>query len=366
MDKPKNSMPSRYSTVGSLMHILWVNNYNNKTIAYIYAVTYAPNQMFLPLCITIRVLAGSATASLTVSVMTILLKHTSFQTSTVVGLAEMIQGGGYAAGPALGAVLQQIGGYSCMFWTLGGLIGVSCLLQIFIVSANVSEKKQSNSSAAMMKIPGVLVLTFHCFILSVLASSKSAELSNFLSSSFGTEPGKIGLLFGLGATLYLIGCPPMAKLVNKGFIYTPMVIGWLLCVFIDLLMGPSPLLNFIFQGKQYFDLTVVMRSLSVLSQVAINIPPFQAAINLAVVSGHEKDSIHTYGMVAGLLNGGVGLGAMVGPIMSGAVTDATDFTWTLTVLSFLDMLILSVLVVYLIWMKITKQPLKPETVKQDT
>jgi len=34
-------------------------------------VTYAPNQMFLPLCITIRVLAGSATASLTVSVMNI-------------------------------------------------------------------------------------------------------------------------------------------------------------------------------------------------------------------------------------------------------------------------------------------------------
>ncbi|KAF6033675.1 hypothetical protein EB796_008018 [Bugula neritina] len=48
------------------------------------AATYAPNQMFFPLCITIRILAGSATASLTVSVMTILLKHTTFQTSTVV------------------------------------------------------------------------------------------------------------------------------------------------------------------------------------------------------------------------------------------------------------------------------------------
>ncbi|KAF6033562.1 hypothetical protein EB796_008135 [Bugula neritina] len=214
------------------------------------AATYAPNQMFLPLCITIRILAGSATASLSVSVMTILLKHTTFQTSTIVGFVEMIQGGGYAAGPALGAALQQIGGYSCMFWTLGVLIGVSCLLQIFIVSTDVSEKKQSNSSIAMIKIPGVLVLTFHCFILSVLASSRSAGLSNFLSVSFGTDPGNIGLLFGIWATLYLIGCLPMAKLVNKGFIYTPMVIGCSLCVFIDLLMGPSPLMNFIFQGKR--------------------------------------------------------------------------------------------------------------------
>jgi len=54
------------------------------------------------------------------------------------------------------------------------------------------------------------------------------------------------------------------------------------------------------------------------------------------VNGHEKDST---------LNGGLGLGAMVGPIMSGAVTDATDFTWTLTVLSFLDMLIVSILTI---------------------
>ncbi|KAF6022353.1 hypothetical protein EB796_019341 [Bugula neritina] len=51
------------------------------------------------------------------------------------------------------------------------------------------------------------------------------------------------------------------------------------------------------------------------------------------VNGHEKDSIQTYGMVTGLLNGGLGLGAMVGPIMSGAVTDTTDYTWTLTILS---------------------------------
>ncbi|KAF6022356.1 hypothetical protein EB796_019344 [Bugula neritina] len=261
---------------------------------------------------------------------------------------------------------RQIGGYSCMFWTLGGLIGVSCLLQIFIVSANVSEKKQSNSSVAMIKIPGVLVMTFYCFIMKVVGSSRSAGLSNFLSVSFGTDPGNIGLLFGIWATLYLIGSPPMAKLVNKGFIYSPMVIGWVITVFIDLFMGPSPLLNFIFHGKKYFVLTVVMRSLCLLSQIAIYVPPFQAAIDLAVVNGHEKDSIQTYGMVTGLLNGGLGLGAMVGPIMAGAVTDATDFTWTLTVLSFLDMLILSVLVVYLIWMKITKQPLKPETVKQDT
>jgi len=47
----------------------------------------------------------------------------------------------------------------------------------------VSEKKQSNSSIAMIKIPGVLVLTFHCFMLKVVGNSRSAGLSNFLSVS---------------------------------------------------------------------------------------------------------------------------------------------------------------------------------------
>jgi len=51
------------------------------------------------------------------------------------------------------------------------------------------------------------------------------------------------------------------------------------------------------------------------------------------VNGHEKDSIQTYGMVTGLLNGGLAFGAMVGPVVSGAITDTTDFTWALTVLS---------------------------------
>jgi len=47
----------------------------------------------------------------------------------------------------------------------------------------VSEKKQSNSSVAMIKIPGVLVMTFYCFIIKLVGSSRTTGLSNFLSGS---------------------------------------------------------------------------------------------------------------------------------------------------------------------------------------
>ena len=54
------------------------------------------------------------------------------------------------------------------------------------------------------------------------------------------------------------------------------------------------------------------------------------------VNGHLRDSVHTYGTVAGLINFGLSLGRLTGPVVSGMITDGLDFSWTLTVLSFLS------------------------------
>ena len=52
------------------------------------------------------------------------------------------------------------------------------------------------------------------------------------------------------------------------------------------------------------------------------------------VNGHPRDSVHTYGTVTGLINFGLSLGSLTGPVVSGVITDALDFSWTLTVLAF--------------------------------
>ena len=51
------------------------------------------------------------------------------------------------------------------------------------------------------------------------------------------------------------------------------------------------------------------------------------------VNNHPGDSLHTYGMVAGLVHCGNNLGATTGPVLSGVMTDALDFVWSLTIIS---------------------------------
>ena len=59
------------------------------------------------------------------------------------------------------------------------------------------------------------------------------------------------------------------------------------------------------------------------------------------LNGHDRDSLHTYGMVAGLFNSGLALGATTGPISVGAIIDALDFTWAQTILGFADLTMVS-------------------------
>ncbi|KAF6022350.1 hypothetical protein EB796_019338 [Bugula neritina] len=326
------------------------------------AASFAPGYSFYFLSVSIRIVAGSATAVLTVSLMTILFKCSSLHTSTVVGLVEMLQGGGYAAGPALGSALRRVGGYTFIFWTMGCFIGLSCLAQVLVIPTtkhDCQKKSEGLSSLHIMKIPGMFVLILHCLAYNIVGSSRASGASNFLNSTFGLGISDIGLLFSLWAVLYLLACPLMSKLVSKGYIYSLMITTWFLSILLNLFCGPSQLLNFLFHDQKFIQLPLVLISVSNFLQPAMYIPPFQAAINLAIVNGHEKDSIQTYGMVTGLLNGGLGLGAMVGPIMSGAVTDAADFTWVLTILAGIGTAMFILMSVYLIWMKMTGKPLKP-------
>ena len=47
-------------------------------------------------------------------------------------------------------------------------------------------------------------------------------------------------------------------------------------------------------------------------------------------------------MVAGFVNSGISLGAMTGPLLSGVIIDALSYVWTLTILAFAYLLMVSV------------------------
>ncbi|KAF6020384.1 hypothetical protein EB796_021356 [Bugula neritina] len=97
---------------------------------------------------------------------------------------------------------------------------------------------------------------------------------------------------------------------KQGFIYSQILIAWVAAVPLYMLSGPSPLLEVLFN-------------------------------------------------VTGTLNGAIALGALIGPVFGGAITQVSDFTWTLTSLAGLSLLVVVVMSVYLLSMKLLKLPLKP-------
>jgi len=51
--------------------------------------------------------------------------------------------------------------------------------------------------------------------------------------------------------------------------------------------------------------------------------------------------VHTYGMVTGMINCGLALGAIVGPIGGGAAIQSVGYPWTMTIIGFAQLFIVS-------------------------
>ena len=59
------------------------------------------------------------------------------------------------------------------------------------------------------------------------------------------------------------------------------------------------------------------------------------------LAGLPLNSLHTCGLVTGMINSGSSLGAAVGPIIGGGLTDAYDFAWMGTVMAAMNAVMVS-------------------------
>ncbi|KAF6036441.1 hypothetical protein EB796_005247 [Bugula neritina] len=326
-------------------------------------ISYVPNQAYLPLCIIVRMIAGCGSACIVVCGMSILLKATSYSNSTIIGLAQMIEGAGYSAGPAIGSGIYKLAGYGGMFWILGGFLAVLVIPMALVLPNIESEKQQEKKFHHLLVIPGILVLLVHCTVGKIVASARTTGISNFLIFTRAES----GLFYGIWSLAFMIGCPIASFIATKGFTWSLMILAWCVSIFINLFTGPSPLLDFYISWKTkykcyasyYLELPLSLIAIEFLFQSCMFVLPFQASLNLAEVNGHSKDSIQTYAAVSGTINSVYALGNMIGPIMGGAITENLNFPWMLTVMAFIEIVMMVTMVTYLLIMKISQQPLKP-------
>ncbi|XP_067949129.1 uncharacterized protein [Watersipora subatra] len=204
----------------------------------------------------------------------------------------------------------------------------------------------------LMTIPGCLLMFVNCIMIRLQGASINVGLTEHYLVQLHSTTAILGILYGVWSFVYIVSCAAFSKVLNKfpQWNYQWMIAGWITLSAATLTLCPSPLLDFIFNKKKYFWLSstdmVVVNAVNSL----LYLPPFPAALDLAEVHGHERKSLHTYGMITGLLNSGWGLGSTVGPVISGAVIDAQSFGWMLTYLGFCDLILGIVNAAYFLYM----------------
>ncbi|XP_067950835.1 MFS-type transporter SLC18B1-like [Watersipora subatra] len=317
--------------------------------------------LFLALCILLRGLAGVGSAMISISTTSILLKSSGFLSSTIIGVTEIVIGVAYAFGAALGGFLYEFVGYIAVFFIIGG-VTIVALLPFGVVTPNIVEKEKSSEKNffKLMTIPGCIIMYLACVMVRVQDSSRNVCLADLYRFELERSSAQLGLLYAIWSAVYMLCCAVFTKFFNKfpQIDYSSLIVGWMLVGVTLMLLGPSPLLEFIFHGRLYFWLSTIDMVFIDAIFPLVYLPPFVIALNLAEVHGYKRDSLHTYGMITGLINSGWGLGASIGPVISGVIIDAQNAMWNLTYLSFAAFVMGFIIGVYYLYMKLTNQPTK--------
>ncbi|XP_067944439.1 MFS-type transporter SLC18B1-like [Watersipora subatra] len=313
-------------------------------------------ELFFACCLAIRCVAGVGSAMLNVSGTSLLLKASGYETTTVVAFVETANKVGYAFGPAIGAFLYQFVGYSPMFAILGGTM--LFLLPTFLYVVPKVDEKAPNFHGgflAFLTIPGIFLMFLGWTSTKISATSRTSQLARFFYLSFHTSTTAMGLMFTLWAVCGTLGNICVANFVNKKYAPYILLIVWTMFVPVLLLAIPSPPISYLFGGKRFLPLSVVMLALLAWFVGFLHILCFSVALRLAWMNGYPENSLYTYGLLTGLMNSGLCLGSTIGPVLAGIITDYSGFEWTQTVNASLYTLMVILLASFLLYLKFTNQ-----------
>ncbi|XP_067943729.1 MFS-type transporter SLC18B1-like isoform X2 [Watersipora subatra] len=295
----------------------------------------------------------------TISTTSILLKASGFQTTSVIAVVEVGNGMAFAFGTALGGILYEFVGYTATFWVSGGTLIILTLFIAFFIPAVVEEEKKSQQGLfRLLTIPGCVLLCLTYILARMQATCRNIGLTELYIDDLESNPAVLGLLYAFWSAVYIGSCAVVTRLLNKfpQNNYLALVISWILSGVTVLLICPSPLLDFIFHGRKYFWLTTIDMAFVYIPLSVTYITPFQATLNLAEMNGYKRDSLHTYGIVTGLVNSALSLGSTVGPVISGVIIEGAGFGWTTTYLAFANFIMALLIGCYSIYMRVTGQP----------
>jgi len=256
---------------------------------------------------------------------------------------ETFAGLGYTAGPVIGGILYEYGGFQLPFFVLGGIMLFASLCSIFIVEEieEASEPSTPGFLRGILKIPFIWILMSAVVLSSVSLYFLDPTLSDHVEP-FGLSATQVGLMFFLCGGIYTTTAPLWGLIVDKWRCYnTLMSFGALATIVSVMLLGPSPVFNI------EKNLYIIGVSLAIMGMAAgaLYIPTFEKCVDTVKEHGYE-DSTQTYGCVSGVFQSAWSSGAFIGPTLGAMSVDLIGFPWTTTIIAFFNLIFFIVLSFY--------------------
>lgn len=317
-------------------------------------LNYLPSgQVFFWFSVLVRILEAVGDAAFVTSSFAIAAKSFPKNVAFVVGILETFAGLGYTAGPVIGGLLYDIGGFQLPFLVLGVVLLVAAVLAFFVIENSKDDESNPEDKGMLeiLKLPTIWLPIFSVISCAISLSFLDPTLSNHLES-FKLTPTEIGLMFLLCGGFYTVMCPVfgaiMDRLHNGSTLLLFGSVATLLSMFF---IGPTPLLS----GYVEKDLWVIGISLAVLGLAAsaLYIPCFQMCLDEVKDKGFD-DNFQTYGCVSGIFQAAFGFGSFIGPTFGSVVVESVGFRWTTTMIAFLHIILTTVILLRLIIKKCRK------------
>ncbi|CAH1186556.1 unnamed protein product [Phyllotreta striolata] len=306
---------------------------------------------FTVLSFVIRGFAALGSSAYSTAAYVIVVNMFPDNAGAIRGVLETFVGLGLCAGPGIGGVLFDIGGFGLPFYVVGVFLVLIAPLNIFTLER--SAKPTITSSGSLTSLLKLTPIMMTCFIM-VVVSMTWGFLDPILEphlSKFNLSTTAVGLIFLLTSGTYALSCPLWGWLSDKLDVYW-----WLMTVG---LFGNSVILLFLGPCLKFLPeaLWLNMVSLALLGiTVGMSLmPTYQFILDSALENGYADD-ISTHSMIAGLWSSVYSLGEVLGPVLGGSLMEHYEFANTCATFAALNFLIGTLTTVMLVNRK--QMPLK--------
>lgn len=262
--------------------------------------------------------------------------------ATIVGIMETFAGLGYTAGPIIGSVLYEYGGFQLPFFVLGVLLIFATAVSYFLIE-NIDDEPTDDAMGmlSMLRIPVIWLMVFAVIICAISLSFFDPTLAGHLSQ-FNLSTIMVGFMFLLCGGFYCVTAPLWGFILDRWHCCNLlMLFGSSATIFSMLFVGPSPFLDI---DKNLF---LIGLSLAVLGIAAgaLYIPTFQNCLDAVKENGYD-DSFQTYGCVSGVFQSAFAFGAFIGPTLGGLAVQTFGFPYTTTFIAGINLVFVCTLLIF--------------------